>query len=44
MARVIDTENQDENGPMLAINDAMGFRPYFRIRAHQIPVSDVLKA
>ncbi len=43
-ARVIDTENQDENGPMLAINDAMGFRPYFRFRAHQIPVSDVLKA
>ena len=42
-ARYIDTENQDENGPMLAINDAMGFRPHLRHREYQIPVADVLE-
>jgi len=42
-ARFIDTENQDENGPMLAINDAMGFRPHLRYREYQLPVADVLR-
>jgi GNAT superfamily N-acetyltransferase len=41
-ARFIETENQDENGPMLAINDAMGFRPHLRCREYQIPVAEVL--
>lgn len=41
-ARYIDTENQDENGPMLAINEAMGFRPHRRHRQYQLPVADVL--
>jgi len=40
-ARFIDTENQDENGPMLAINDAMGFRPHCRYRGYQLPVAAV---
>ena len=42
-ARFIDTENQDENGPMLAINEAMGFRPHLRYREYQVPVADVLE-
>jgi hypothetical protein len=28
---------------MLAINDAMSFRPHFRYREYQIPVADVLE-
>jgi mycothiol synthase len=42
-ARFIDTENQDQNGPMLAINDAMGFRPYQHYREYQLPVAAVLR-
>lgn len=38
-ARFIDTENQDENGPMLAINDAMGFRPLLHYREYELPVA-----
>ena len=34
----IDTFNQDANAPMLAINDAMGFRPHLRYRQYQLPV------
>ncbi len=41
-ARYIVTENQDENGPMLAINEAMGFRPHRWYREYQIPVADLL--
>lgn len=37
-ARFIDTFNQDANAPMLAINDAMGFRPHVRYRLYQLPV------
>jgi mycothiol synthase len=42
-ARFIDTQNQDQNGPMLAINDAMGFRPHIRYRQYQLPVAAVLR-
>jgi GNAT superfamily N-acetyltransferase len=40
--RFIDSDNQDENGPMLAINRAMGFRPHFRCRVYQLPVAHLL--
>ena len=33
----IETFNQDGNAPMLAINDAMGFRPHVRYRQYQLP-------
>jgi len=38
----IDTFNQDENAPMLAINTAMGFRPHRRYTEYQVPVTEVL--
>jgi mycothiol synthase len=39
----IDTFNQDENTPMLAINTAMGFKPHRRYTEYQIPVEEILK-
>lgn len=39
----IDTANQDENRPMLAINDAMGFRPHRRYRHYELPVATALR-
>lgn len=41
-ARFIDTFNQDANAPMLAINDAMGFRPHLRYRKYQLRVDALL--
>ena len=39
----IDTFNQDENAPMLAINTEMGFRPHRRYTEYQVPVVDALE-
>jgi mycothiol synthase len=39
----IDTFNQDENAPMLAINTAMGFRPHRRYTEYQVPIAPVLE-
>jgi mycothiol synthase len=41
-AGFIDTFNQDENAPMLAINTAMGFRPHRRYTEYQTPVQEIL--
>ncbi len=43
-AEFIETFNQDGNAPMLAINDAMGFRPHIRHRLYQVPVATALAA
>ena len=37
-AAFIETFNHDANAPMLAINDAMGFRPHARYRYYELPV------
>ena len=37
------TANADSNGPMLAINHAMGFKPFIADVAWQIPVEKVLE-
>ena len=40
--RTVDTFNQDENEPMLAINTAMGFRPLIRYTQFVVPVEALL--
>lgn len=37
-ARFIETENAGSNAPMLAINQALGFREHHRYRAYQMPL------
>ena len=39
----VRTGNADSNGPMLAINHAMGFKPFIADVAWQVPVSKVLE-
>ena len=37
----IDTWNQDQNRPMLNINEAMGFRPHRMYTEWQIPIEEM---